>query len=604
MKTMFRTLTVAVCCLTAMYSCSNAEIEDKGKADADGRIELNVEGVLGEYEAEETKSSLVNNIRVGWERHETKKDTVLVFHKEKQTYLGYLVATVRNDDDRYATLSGTITAPEGDEKTLVFIHGTGLNPSGFTEKATYDYVTLDLSAQGDKTPFMVYGTSPFRAAEVSNIIVDFSFATSVVSTYAAGLPANTEVTKATLSGINTKCEFDISTLEVSGNASGTITKSAGIGSTNAQGQVLFKIAVPESGASSGDRNIVFTIGTETCTADFSGAAVESGKSYSAMAEYYAVEEVVLDKPNIAIIQGATETLTATVRPLKSNPEVHWSSSDATIATVDETGKVTGMALGTAIITATSQEDSKISATCTVTVEKYVAYVEIGGRKWATMNLGAEDVNGYGNLYSWGNLTGQSGDSNYAPAFTDDNYSGTDGAKINNSTVSWDKEKNDAAYNELGGKWRMPNIADFEALGFACGIENMEKGNYGSLILPALSDSDIDKDAAKVKKGIYWKAEDSNILYGIKELKNISVAGLLYSDGDKYLFFPAAGISDDHEGGASRLINGAGGYWTSNLETEAQGVEKGVAKALLFNADALIPLYHNCYCGQSIRPVSD
>ena len=88
-----------------------------------------------------------------------------------------------------------------------------------------------------------------------------------------------------------------------------------------------------------------------------------------------VTGVDLNKTTAAIPYGGTETLTATVAPDgAADKTVTWSSSDTTVATVDENGVVTAVALGTATITATASNgtddtaDDK-TATCEVTVEK-------------------------------------------------------------------------------------------------------------------------------------------------------------------------------------------------------------------------------------------
>ena len=584
MRTKFITLIMAACCLTAVSSCSNAEIEEKGKADANGRIELSVKGVLGEFKTEETKSSLVNNLRVGW----ADDDKVLVFHKESKKYLGVLTAAIIGTDDRTAMLSGTIATPEGSDKTLVFVHGTGLQATDFTANQTYESVTLDLSVQGEKTPFLVFGTAPYVAETISNMIVDFSFATSVVSTYAAGLPEGKAVTKAVLGSINTKCVLDISTLAVSGSTSDTITKSDGIGSTNDKGQVLFEIAVPASEAAASDRSVEFTVDGKSYTAAFSSAAITSGKAYSAMSESHSAEYVAFDKASTAVHIDSTEALTVTVYPAKAISALTWTSSNDEVATVDQTGKVTGVAAGTVTITATSKDDSSIKATCTVTVKGF-DIVEIGGLKWRKMNLGAETVNDYGNLYSWGNVDGQSGNSGYDPTFTSGNYTGTAGGNINNSTVLWDKEKNDAAYKELGGSWRMPTKDEFIALDKACG--GTGENNQS---MTAITASHIDN--GKVKKGRYWLEASQTVLSGIDELKNITAAGMLYSDGENYLFFPAAGgsSSDSRSNGGSR-----GDYWSSTWFSSDH------AYLLSFNSSNVYPQGdYGRYYGRSVRPVSD
>ncbi|MBR2587698.1 MAG: Ig domain-containing protein [Bacilli bacterium] len=82
-------------------------------------------------------------------------------------------------------------------------------------------------------------------------------------------------------------------------------------------------------------------------------------------------EITLDKitlPETRQVEiGKTITLTPTFNPEKTtNKIVTWSSSDESIATVSNTGVVTGKKIGGAIITVTSQDGSK-KASCTVTV---------------------------------------------------------------------------------------------------------------------------------------------------------------------------------------------------------------------------------------------
>ena len=81
-----------------------------------------------------------------------------------------------------------------------------------------------------------------------------------------------------------------------------------------------------------------------------------------------VESVSLNKTTLELTEGSTETLTATITPNNAtNQNVTWKSSNPSVATVDESGKVTAIAPGEATITATAQSDKTKSATCTVTV---------------------------------------------------------------------------------------------------------------------------------------------------------------------------------------------------------------------------------------------
>jgi hypothetical protein len=80
-----------------------------------------------------------------------------------------------------------------------------------------------------------------------------------------------------------------------------------------------------------------------------------------------VTGVALDPSSLVLgMGGGTATLTATVSPANAaNKAVTWASDDETVATVDETGKVTGVAAGSTVITVTTVDGGK-TATCAVT----------------------------------------------------------------------------------------------------------------------------------------------------------------------------------------------------------------------------------------------
>ena len=82
---------------------------------------------------------------------------------------------------------------------------------------------------------------------------------------------------------------------------------------------------------------------------------------------YAVTGVSLDQSSATIKEGANVTLTATITPANAtNKNVSWTSSNEAVATVAN-GVVTGVSVGTAVITVTT-EDGGMTASCTVTVE--------------------------------------------------------------------------------------------------------------------------------------------------------------------------------------------------------------------------------------------
>ena len=83
------------------------------------------------------------------------------------------------------------------------------------------------------------------------------------------------------------------------------------------------------------------------------------------------ESVTVSPEAVTVEEEATTTLTATVRPENAtNQNVTWTSDNPEFATVSAAGVVTGVAAGTAKITATT-EDGGHTAHCTVTVTKKI-----------------------------------------------------------------------------------------------------------------------------------------------------------------------------------------------------------------------------------------
>ena len=127
--------------------------------------------------------------------------------------------------------------------------------------------------------------------------------------------------------------------------------------------------------------------------------------------------------------------------------------------------------------------SSWSNSVTLTVnDPYVghAYVEIGGLKWATMNIGASSVTDAGLYFQWGDTQGYTasqvgsgsgkkyfywkdykyGNGKSSPGATGmTKYNSTDGKTVLDLS-------DDAARANWGGGWRMPTTAEFQALGNA------------------------------------------------------------------------------------------------------------------------------------------
>ena len=298
-----------------------------------------------------------------------------------------------------------------------------------------------------------------------------------------------------------------------------------------------------------------------------------------------VSSISLDHNAITLVEGTSAFLVATVLPANATqPAVIWSSSNPDVATVDYSGKVTAVAAGTAIITATTYDGGK-TATCKFTVysgiinDKY--YVDLGlpsGLKWAVCNVGANQPEEYGDYFAWGDtepnyvsqdpLTWKTGkEAGYTWTTYKFRTSGDGGdnvmfSKYNTSSINYgpidDKTTlelaDDAARANWGSSWRMPTDADWSEL-----IDNCT-----------------------------WIWTSQNGVNGGRVTSN--------TNGNS-IFLPAAGYRDD----ASLYSTGSYGYyWSSSLLT---GNPKR-AWYVGFYSNGFYRNFGYRYCGFSVRPVSE
>ncbi len=212
-----------------------------------------------------------------------------------------------------------------------------------------------------------------------------------------------------------------------------------------------------------------------------------------------VTGVSLSKTTLSLEIGETYTLSATVAPSNAaEKSVSWTSSNSTVASVDASGKVTAVGEGEAVISAIAS-DGVTKATCTVTVLPNVDYtqpVDMGlSVKWASCNLGSNNPENYGDYYAWGAtepwyengyaqsetpvwksnysegyqwencpyLISGSGSSatfsKYVPSYKS-SYWGGSNSPDNRTVLSM---SDDAAYEMMGGSWRMPTEEEWTEL---------------------------------------------------------------------------------------------------------------------------------------------
>jgi len=83
-----------------------------------------------------------------------------------------------------------------------------------------------------------------------------------------------------------------------------------------------------------------------------------------------VNQMVISEDSAVLEVGGSMKLNVTVLPSNAaNKRVIWSTSDPTVATVDETGTVKALKEGQVIITATSEDNPTVKVNCSITVQR-------------------------------------------------------------------------------------------------------------------------------------------------------------------------------------------------------------------------------------------
>jgi len=150
------------------------------------------------------------------------------------------------------------------------------------------------------------------------------------------------------------------------------------------------------------------VGNVTITAKAGDKTAEC--KVTILAKIIAVESITFDESSLSLPVGDSKTLTATVSPENAdNKTVTWSSSDEAIATVDENGKVTAVAAGTATIKATANDGSEVFGSCAVTVSlvavtsitlnKTTTKITVGGTETLSVTS-VSPANATDKTYTW------------------------------------------------------------------------------------------------------------------------------------------------------------------------------------------------------------
>ena len=155
-----------------------------------------------------------------------------------------------------------------------------------------------------------------------------------------------------------------------------------------------------------------------------------------------------------------------------------------------------------------------------------AYVEIGGIKWATMNVGATAETDTGTYFAWGETTAKEDYSwNTYTTHGNGGSSASDMIKYNSSDGKTELEaSDDAVHANWGGNWYMPTKAEFE-----------------SLTANTTNEWVTDYNGSGINGRLFTSKADSSVK----------------------LFFPASGYKT---GTSTEDVGSYGGVWSSSLNS--------------------------------------
>lgn len=312
-----------------------------------------------------------------------------------------------------------------------------------------------------------------------------------------------------------------------------------------------------------------------------------------------VGKVTVNKTNLTLTTRFSYALTAKITPIDATDQsIVWSSDNASVVTVDQSGVLTTLSSGTAVITA---EAGGVTGTCTIKViapttrevKEYkvdgVSYGEgivIGEVIWAPVNCGYEpstsDSKGYpyGKLYQWGRKYGQGYSASYdasVPEIMEGPISAINGQKdiysntfftASESPYDWTSPQKDdlwnsgtednpvkTEYDPCPEGWRVPTYAELDKM----------SNSYSSLT------------TVGGQKGRYFCGDYT------------------YLDNAPQVFFHAAGYRSNDDGFAS--YRGLGYYWSSNPSSASAG-------RLYFGSSGVDVSYNARAYGYSVRCVQE
>ncbi len=348
----------------------------------------------------------VCNLTVGVSTSGIKLDeSSKVMYTGEKTKLSYII-TPTNATNTAVTWStsdssvvnvdsnGNITAVKAGTAVIILKTADGLYMSTCTitvkEKATglaFDVTSLELYV--GKTYTITVTPTPATATDYTLTWVSLDATIASVNekgTITAKAPGKTMITATTSTGTILYCNVTVKA-EATGLQLNYTEKTVVIGDS-----FDLKATIKPSAAASEVTVIWASSKTSVATVTSSGrikgikggtaviTAKTSDGKFTAFCTVTVIEKVTsikLNKTSYKLGLKKSYNLVATVKTnAATNPKVKWKSSNTKVATVDQKGKITGKAIGTATITVTALDGSGVTATSSIRVVRSVTSVTL------------------------------------------------------------------------------------------------------------------------------------------------------------------------------------------------------------------------------------
>lgn len=310
---------------------------------------------------EDGKVYITVNVNNGGGRHHIEPGVgAYVFTNGDILYVGnggHYVGTLTYNNGAF---SGTIDSPVSTDYLHFYFLG-GKTPATAPTAGTTESFTVSIADQSGNLPVLSYGQSTAKYTTASATYSTTLRNKCALVKFDLSMATNNAVTVANML---TEATINFATPGITPTATtGSMTLYSESGTEKWAILLPQDEAIEEFTINIGNRSYTVS-GSYTIT---NNGYIDSGISFDNT--FFPVTSITLNKTTTSINRGATETLSVTsVLPSNATDKTYTWSSDATgVATVNASGVVTAVAVGTAHIRATANDGSGVYGECTVTV---------------------------------------------------------------------------------------------------------------------------------------------------------------------------------------------------------------------------------------------